>query len=182
MGHHAHNVQRQRPPHHKFHFDQQQSLAIRQRRGFSTKMLVTELQNQDPTQPMSNTDLMNQVSQIRRSTATQQLTSTLQSVALGQSIASAGSLIGATVTGTDSNGNSVSGTVNSASISNGSAVLNVGKFEHRPDERDPDCTGRRSSSSNGSKRVSGSPGRLSDHENESGSVLRERQRDKLRSP
>jgi flagellar basal-body rod modification protein FlgD len=91
-----------------------------------TKMLVTELQNQDPTQPMSNTDLMNQVSQIQAIESNQQLTTTLQSVALGQSIASAGNLIGRTVSGLDSNGNQVSGTVASASISNGSAVLNVG--------------------------------------------------------
>jgi len=102
--------------------DRLQSLTVND----FTKMLVTELQNQDPTQPMSNTDLMNQVSQIQSIDANQQLTSTLQSVALGQSIASAGSLIGATVTGTDSNGKTVTGTVNSASISNGSALLNVG--------------------------------------------------------
>ena len=89
-------------------------------------MLVTELQNQDPTQPMTNTDLMNQVSQIQAIESNQQLTSTLQSVALGQSIASAGSLIGATVTGLDAKGNQVNGTVNSVSISNGSATLNVG--------------------------------------------------------
>ncbi len=91
-----------------------------------TQMLVTELQNQDPTQPMSNTDLMNQVSQIQSIESNQQLTSTLQSVALGQSIASAGNLIGRTVAGLDNNGNKVTGTVSSASISNGSAVLNVG--------------------------------------------------------
>ena len=91
-----------------------------------TQMLVTELQNQDPTQPMSNTDLMNQISQIQAIDTNQQLTSTLQSVALGQSIASAGSLIGATVTGTDSSGNTVSGMVSSVSIANGSAMLNVG--------------------------------------------------------
>jgi len=91
-----------------------------------TQMLITELQHQDPTQPMSSTDLMNQVSQIQAIDSNQQLTTTLQSVALGQSIASAGSLIGATVTGVDSAGKQVSGTVNSASISNGSAVLNVG--------------------------------------------------------
>ena len=91
-----------------------------------TQMLVTELQNQDPTQPMSNTDLMNQVSQIQSIESNQQLTSTLQSVALGQSIASAGSLIGATVSGTDAKGQTVNGMVNSVSISNGSAILNVG--------------------------------------------------------
>ena len=91
-----------------------------------TQMLVTELQNQDPTQPMSNSDLMNQVSQIQAIESNQQLTTTLQAVALGQSIASAGSLIGATVTGTDSQGQKVTGTVNSVSIANGSALLNVG--------------------------------------------------------
>ena len=49
---------------------------------------------------------MNQVSQIQSIESNQQLTSTLQSVALGQSIASAGNLIGRTVTGTDSTGKS----------------------------------------------------------------------------
>jgi flagellar basal-body rod modification protein FlgD len=91
-----------------------------------TKMLVTEMQNQDPTQPMTNTDLMNQVSQIQSIESNQQLTTTLQSVALGQSIASAGNLIGRNVGGLDDKGNQVSGTVNSVSISNGSAILNVG--------------------------------------------------------
>ncbi len=91
-----------------------------------TKMLVTELQNQDPTQPMTNSDLMNQVSQIQSIESNQQLTSTLQAVALGQSIASAGNLIGRTVSGLDAKGNQVNGTVNSVSISNGSATLNVG--------------------------------------------------------
>ena len=91
-----------------------------------TQMLVTELQNQDPTQPMSNTDLMNQVSQIQSIESNQQLTSTLQAVALGQSIASAGNLIGRTVSGLDAKGDQVNGTVNSVSISNGSATLNVG--------------------------------------------------------
>ena len=91
-----------------------------------TKMLVTEMQNQDPTQPMTNTELMNQVSQIQSIETNQQLTSTLQSVALGQSIASAGNLIGRNVSGLDSNGNKVSGTVSSVSISNGSATLNIG--------------------------------------------------------
>jgi flagellar basal-body rod modification protein FlgD len=91
-----------------------------------TKMLVTEMQNQDPTQPMTNTDLMNQVSQIQSIESNQQLTATLQAVALGQSIASAGNLIGRNVSGLDDKGNKVSGTVKSASISNGSAILNVG--------------------------------------------------------
>jgi flagellar basal-body rod modification protein FlgD len=102
--------------------DRMQSLSV----DDFTKMLVAELQNQDPSQPMSNTDLMNQVSQIRSIDANTQLTTTLQSVALGQSISSAGNLIGRNVSGLDGKGNKVSGTVSSASISGNDAILNIG--------------------------------------------------------
>jgi flagellar basal-body rod modification protein FlgD len=89
-------------------------------------MLVAELQNQDPTQPVTNADLMQEVGQIQSIQATEQLTTTLQSVLLGQNVATAGNLIGRSVSGTDASGNAVSGTVSSVSISNGSATLNVG--------------------------------------------------------
>ena len=91
-----------------------------------TNMLVAELQNQDPTQPITNSDLMQQVGQIQSIQTTQQLNTTLQSVLLGQSVATAGNLIGRTVQGTDASGNAVNGTVGSVSISNGNATLNVG--------------------------------------------------------
>ena len=91
-----------------------------------TNMLVAELQNQDPTQPITNSDLMQQVGQIQSIQTTQQLNSTLQSVLLGQSVATAGNLIGRTVQGTDASGNAVNGTVGSVSISGGNATLNVG--------------------------------------------------------
>ncbi len=91
-----------------------------------TNMLVAELQNQDPTQPVTNSDLMQEVGQIQSIQATQQLTTTLQSVLLGQNVATAGNLIGRSVQGQDANGNPVSGTVSSVSIANGAATLNVG--------------------------------------------------------
>jgi flagellar basal-body rod modification protein FlgD len=75
-------------------------------------MLVAELQNQDPTNPVTNSELMQEVSQIRSIQATDGLNSTLQSVLLGQSVATAG--------------NDVSGNVSSVSISGGNATLNVG--------------------------------------------------------
>jgi flagellar basal-body rod modification protein FlgD len=102
--------------------DRMQSLSVQD----FTNMLVAELKNQDPMEPMKNSDLLQQVSQIRAIDANDQLTTTLQAVLMGQSIASAGNLIGRTVSGLDSSGNKVSGTVGSVSISGGSAVLNVG--------------------------------------------------------
>jgi hypothetical protein len=69
---------------------------------------------------------MQEVGQIQSIQATQQLTTTLQSVLLGQNVATAGNLIGRAVQGKDASGNPVSGTVSSVSIANGTATLNVG--------------------------------------------------------
>jgi flagellar basal-body rod modification protein FlgD len=89
-------------------------------------MMVAELQNQDPTNPTDSSQILQEVSQIDAIQSNTQLTTTLQGVQLGQSIATASALIGMSVVGTDANGNSVSGTVSSASINNGAAQLQIG--------------------------------------------------------
>lgn len=53
------------------------------------KLLVTELSNQDPTNPTDTSQLLSQLSQIRDIQSTDKLTETLESVVLGQSIATA---------------------------------------------------------------------------------------------
>ncbi|HEX5446260.1 MAG TPA: flagellar hook capping FlgD N-terminal domain-containing protein, partial [Pirellulales bacterium] len=50
------------------------------------QMLITELQNQDPMNPTDSDQIMQQISEIRNIQATSDLTSTLSSVALGQSL------------------------------------------------------------------------------------------------
>ena len=102
--------------------DRLQSLGVQD----FTKMLVAELKNQDPSQPMSNSDLLNQVSQIRAIESNDQLSSTLKSVLLGQNLASAGNLIGRTIKGLDTTGTRVNGPVSSVSISGNAATLSVG--------------------------------------------------------
>ncbi len=102
--------------------DRMQSLGVQD----FTKMLVAELKNQDPMEPMKNSDMLQQISQIRAISSSDQLSTTLQSVLLGQNVATAGNLIGRSVTGLDGNGERVNGKVSSVSISSGSAVLNVG--------------------------------------------------------
>ena len=88
-------------------------------------MLVAELQNQDPTQPMDNSEILNQVSQIRSIESNDTLDTTLQSVLLGQNVSTGSSLINQTVTGTDPSGNSVTGLVQSVSVANGTVTLNL---------------------------------------------------------
>ncbi len=59
------------------------------------KLMIAELQNQDPLNPLDNDELVAQIGQIRSVGATEKLTDTLDSVLLGQNISSATNLIGA---------------------------------------------------------------------------------------
>jgi flagellar basal-body rod modification protein FlgD len=89
------------------------------------QLMVTQLENQDPTQPTSNQDLLAQMSQIGQLESSDQLQTTMSSVSLQSQVGSASSLIGKTVTGVDSSNNSVSGVVNSVSVAGGSVSLQL---------------------------------------------------------
>jgi len=89
------------------------------------KMLIAELQDQDPTQPVSNTEILQEVSQIDNIQTNQNLSSTLTAVALEQSMSTASNLLNMNVTAVDSSGNTVSGPVSSISIANGLATLTI---------------------------------------------------------
>jgi len=90
------------------------------------KLLVVELQNQDPMNPMDNQEILQQVSQIREIESNQRLTDTLQSVLLGQNVANASNLIGRGVVALSDEGERVTGEVDRVSIEDGLAILHVG--------------------------------------------------------
>jgi flagellar basal-body rod modification protein FlgD len=94
-------------------------------------LLVTELQNQDPLDPMNNQEILQQVSQIREIESTQRLTETLESVLLGQNVATAGNLLGQTIVGLSDSNEQVSGEVDAVTIQDGTVKLHVG--EHAVD-------------------------------------------------
>jgi flagellar basal-body rod modification protein FlgD len=83
------------------------------------KLMITELQQQDPLNPMDNKDMLNQIAQIRAVGASDQLTKTLNSVLLGQNISSATNLIGADISALTDDGQAVTGTVNRVAIDKG---------------------------------------------------------------
>lgn len=89
-------------------------------------MLLAELKNQDPTQPVSNSDLLNQLSQMQSLQSNVELNSTLSSFAGNQQISSGASFLGKVVTGTDSNKKPVSGVADSVSSQNGMVTIGVG--------------------------------------------------------
>jgi len=89
------------------------------------KLLVTELQHQDPLNPMDNQEILQQISQIREIESNQRLTDTLESVLLGQNVVTASNLIGRTVVALSDEGDRVTGEVDRVSIEDGVARLHV---------------------------------------------------------
>jgi flagellar basal-body rod modification protein FlgD len=98
------------------------------------QMMITELQNQDPTNPMSSGQMLQEITQMGQISTAEQLDTTLTGMETGQNLSNASAMIGMQVEGTDSAGNSVNGTVSSVTISNGSPTLNVGSSTLTLDE------------------------------------------------
>lgn len=80
------------------------------------KLLLTELQNQDPLNPMDNAAMLNQIGQIRQIGSTNKLTETLTNLSNGQQLAMASGLIGKKINALDVNANDVTGLVDSVSV------------------------------------------------------------------
>ena len=80
------------------------------------KLMISELQNQDPLNPMDNTQFVQQIGELRSIAASDQLTTTLQSVQTQQSLTTASALIGKQVTALTADNKDISGTVSSVSV------------------------------------------------------------------
>ena len=92
------------------------------------ELLITELQNQDPLEPLSNQEIVQQLSQIREIESNLQLTDTLESVRLGQNLAMANGLIGRLVAGLTDDSEPIAGRVGGVSIVDGEPRLYVGQY------------------------------------------------------
>jgi flagellar basal-body rod modification protein FlgD len=91
------------------------------------KMMVAELQHQDPMDPMSNTEMLSQISQMRQITSNDKLSSGIESLMQGEALSTASSLIGKTISGTNSLGEETTGKVDKVTIeSGGVAKLHIG--------------------------------------------------------
>lgn len=90
------------------------------------KLLVTELQSQDPLEPMDNSQILQQVSQIREIQSSTKLTETLSSVALGQNMSMAASLLKKNVTALTDAGKTITGTVDRVTIADGDVKVHIG--------------------------------------------------------
>ncbi|MDR1382732.1 MAG: hypothetical protein LBJ67_02620 [Planctomycetaceae bacterium] len=87
------------------------------------KMMVAELQSQDPLNPMDNSQMLEQISQIRSITSNDALTTSVESLRMGQSMATAAGLLGKTVVGQDVIGQEVVGKVDKVVFEDGKPYL-----------------------------------------------------------
>jgi flagellar basal-body rod modification protein FlgD len=89
------------------------------------KLMLAELTNQDPLEPMKNQDLMNEISSIRNLESQNTLVKALEALQTSGQLGSAGGLIGKQVSGVSSAGASASGTVDAVRIVEGKVVLRL---------------------------------------------------------
>lgn len=80
------------------------------------KMMITQLQNQDPMEPAKNEELLAQMSQIGQLQSATAMQTTMKGLMLQSQIGSAGNLIGKTIEGLDNRNESVKGVVNSIRV------------------------------------------------------------------
>ena len=90
------------------------------------KLLIAELQNQDPLNPMENSEMVQQLNQIYQLQANMKLVDAFEALGMTQNVASAMSLLGKTVQGMTDDGQPVSGLVERVTFEDGVTKLHIG--------------------------------------------------------
>jgi len=93
-------------------------------------LLVAQLTHQDPFEPMTNQELLEQVSSIRNLQMNTELNDTLKSLVLQGNLGAAAGLIGKVVTGMNAAQDPVSGTVAGVLVSGGDVMLELDNGSH----------------------------------------------------
>ncbi|MGL6195777.1 MAG: flagellar hook assembly protein FlgD [Thermoguttaceae bacterium] len=91
------------------------------------RLMVAQLQNQDPMNPTDNKDMLAQLNMMRQIASSDKLGLSMDSIMLGQSVATASNLLGKTVTGIDSIGEEISGVVDRVVFEAGQPKVYIGK-------------------------------------------------------
>jgi len=96
------------------------------------RLLITQLTNQDPLEPMSNSELLQQISGIQQLQASQSMTDSMDQMSsqfgsylMQQQLTSASQLIGQVISGTDSDGNPAIGRVSSVLVEDNAVYLQI---------------------------------------------------------
>ena len=96
------------------------------------KMMLTQLQNQDPLEPAKNQELLAQMSQIGQLQTSNDLQTTLKGLALQNQIGAGGQLIGKQVEGLDADAEVVRGVVTSVRVKGSDIELELDNGKKLP--------------------------------------------------
>lgn len=80
------------------------------------QLMIAELTNQDPLNPMDNNQMLQQINQLREISASDRLTDTLDSVLMGQNLSTASGLIGKEVKALSDDAKDITGVVDRVSV------------------------------------------------------------------
>jgi len=92
------------------------------------RLLVTQLQNQDPLNPLSNEDFLAQLAQFQSLEEQMETNQNTKSLLLGQQLAAASGLIGKYVVVAGSDGQEYIGRVDKVAVENGEVLLVSGNM------------------------------------------------------
>jgi flagellar basal-body rod modification protein FlgD len=90
------------------------------------QLLVAQLQNQDPLNPVTNSDFFNQLTSLNQVEGLSTLNANFSQQLQLQQLTQGSSLLGKTVNYTPTGGTATSGVVSAVNVSNGQIVLAVG--------------------------------------------------------
>jgi len=90
------------------------------------RLLIMEMTNQDPLEPMDNQHLLEQISSMRSMELNTAMLKDFTGLLFGQQLSSSSGLIGKTVTGLADSGEEITGVVESVSVNNYTIRLIVG--------------------------------------------------------
>jgi flagellar basal-body rod modification protein FlgD len=90
------------------------------------KLLIAQLQNQDPTQPTDNEQILSQLSTMRNLQANIELSDTLKGFTSGEQITTGAAFLGKLVTGKTEAGQDVSGVADRVFVENGKTRIGIG--------------------------------------------------------
>jgi len=115
------------------------STAVSAKKALKTedfiKMMITQLQNQDPLEPAKNQELLAQMSQIGQLQSATQLQEALKSLVLQNQIGQAGSMIGKLVEGVNEGNRTVRGVVTAVRVEKDRITLELDSGHSLPMSR-----------------------------------------------
>ncbi len=89
------------------------------------QMLITQLQYQDPLEPVGNDEILSQISQMQNLQSNIELSDALESFVAGQELSTAASYIGRSVIANDASGLPIEGIAEKAFLAEGQVYLEV---------------------------------------------------------